>query len=183
MLEIIAYDLHPTDDDQRLELKNIVRNYSNLRNEMADLVRAKIPADEELKIDRVGAIVDAAFHKRAGVPTRYINLGKTSVLWHMKRHRDIFFDPSYSVDLDAAVATPVTLGSLTEKQRNYMTLKAFNSKPRERLLVPCSWKVMSHMTPSSKVGGAVLTHDNGYNWKVFVTVEGDDLEESLGDLG
>lgn len=170
MLVRAQYNLSPN-AQQKDELLKLHRDYSNLCNEIADLVRAKIPADACLDIRRVGAIVDEALKGRKGVPTRYIHLAKLRVLWHLGQDRDVVFDPTFSVDVDEMVATPNIGGNLIGEPQMVLDIKMFDSKSRERVSVPCEWKQIPHLTAGRKAGGASLRRESDSEWVVVLTAE------------
>ena len=166
MLTVIQYDLHPN-EEQREALLGLCADYADLRNRMLGAVSQYTMVD----IETLSAAVNELLDGEDGIPTRYVSLAERSVIWHLKRNPEVKFDAWYSVDLDVAVATPTLVGTLPDNPRLAMSIKCFHTKKRERLVVPCSWKTMPNMAPASKIGGAVLQHDNGYDWTVLVTVE------------
>jgi len=166
MLTVVQYSLSPN-EEQRQALLGLCGDYADLRNRMLGAVSQYTTVD----IRTLSAAVNELLDGEEGIPTRYISLAERSVIWHLKRNPEVKFDAWYSVDLDAAVATPTLIGTISKTiPQLAMSIKMFHTKKRERLLVPCSYKSTT-MAPASKVGGAVLQHDNGYEWTVLVTVE------------
>ena len=178
MQRSVSYELSPN-ADQVASLLEVFRDYSDLCNWLADIVRrhpvgvtkkvmsVKVARVAVLGLPELNEVTKDGFKI---IPSRYVWLALTRVIGGLGRDKDRRYTAQDYVDVDSKLARFKLNNELNQPFDLVFSIKEFRTADRVRLDVPCRYCGEVEGFDWLPLGNVILVHNRNI-WRVVVAVD------------